>query len=76
MIKAGAWYTLSFHEDMRANDSHIPGSAGIFQVVLGSQALPSELEMKVCVEDLTLHVSKLARIWTEGRTDLAEEQKF
>lgn len=47
---------------MGANDSHIPGSAGIFQVVLGSQALPSELEMKVCVEDLTLQVSELARI--------------
>lgn len=33
-------YTLSFH------DSHIPGGAGIFQVVLGFQALPSELDME------------------------------
>lgn len=60
--------TLSLHGDTWANESHVPGDAGIYQVVLGSQAVPSDLEMKVYIEDLTLNVNELARVWTEGRT--------
>lgn len=69
--------SLFLHRDTQANDSHIPGGAGIYQVVLGSQAVPSDLEIKVCIEDLTINVDELARVWTEGlNTGLAEGQKF
>lgn len=40
----------------------------IYQAVPGSQAAPSDVEMKACMEHLTLNVDELAGVGTESRT--------